>query len=87
MFTLVFDQDVGFTHTILLWASVVTMVTGVLGAAAMNDFRRILSFHIISQIGYMVLGLALYTPLGLMGAVFYLVHHIIVKANLFFVAG
>jgi multicomponent Na+:H+ antiporter subunit D len=35
----------------------------------------------------MILGLALYTPLGLMGAVFYLVHHIIVKANLFFVAG
>ncbi|ODT57940.1 MULTISPECIES: Na+/H+ antiporter subunit D [Paracoccus] len=87
MFTLVFDQDVAFTHTILLWLAVVTMVTGVLGAAAMNDFRRILSFHIISQIGYMVLGLALYTPLGLMGAVFYLVHHIIVKANLFFVAG
>ena len=87
MFTLVFDQDVGFTHTLLLWLAVVTMVTGVLGAAAMNDFRRILSFHIISQIGYMVLGLALYTPLGLMGAVFYLVHHIIVKANLFFVAG
>ncbi|MGR3250952.1 MAG: Na+/H+ antiporter subunit D [Paracoccus sp. (in: a-proteobacteria)] len=86
-FTLIFDQDVGFTHTLLLWLSVITMVTGVLGAAAMNDFRRILSFHIISQIGYMVLGLAIYTPLGLVGAVFYLVHHIIVKANLFFVAG
>ncbi|MDN5567618.1 MAG: Na+/H+ antiporter subunit D [Paracoccus sp. (in: a-proteobacteria)] len=86
-FTLIFDQDIGFTHTIMLWLAVITMVTGVLGAAAMNDFRRILSFHIISQIGYMILGLALYTPLGLMGAVFYLVHHIIVKANLFFVAG
>ncbi|WP_265500787.1 Na+/H+ antiporter subunit D [Paracoccus beibuensis] len=86
-FTLIFDQDVGFTHTLLLWLAVITMVTGVLGAAAMNDFRRILSFHIISQIGYMVLGLAIFTPLGLMGAVFYLVHHIIVKANLFFVAG
>ncbi|MGR3198162.1 MAG: proton-conducting transporter transmembrane domain-containing protein, partial [Paracoccus sp. (in: a-proteobacteria)] len=48
-FTLIFDQDVGFTHTLLLWLSVITMVTGVLGAAAMNDFRRILSFHIISQ--------------------------------------
>ncbi|RJE81458.1 Na+/H+ antiporter subunit D [Paracoccus sp. JM45] len=86
-FTLIFDQDIAFTHSILLWLAVITMITGVLGAAAMNDFRRILSFHIISQIGYMILGLALYTPLGLMGAVFYLVHHIIVKANLFFVAG
>ena len=63
------------------------MVTGVLGAAAQNELRRILSFHIISQIGYMILGLALYTPLGIVGAVFYLVHHIIVKANLFFVSG
>jgi multicomponent Na+:H+ antiporter subunit D len=87
MFTLVFVGDVGFTHNILLWVAAATMVTGVLGAAAQTDFRKILSFHIISQIGYMVLGLALYTPLGLVGGVFYLVHHIIVKANLFLIAG
>ncbi|MEM0947496.1 MAG: Na+/H+ antiporter subunit D [Pseudomonadota bacterium] len=87
MFTLVFDHDVGFTHTILLWVACFTMVVGVLGAAAQSDFRKILSFHIVSQIGYMVLGLALYTPLALVGAVFYLVHHIVVKANLFLVAG
>ena len=87
MFTLVFTTDVAYTHTILLWVAGATMVTGVLGAAAMNDFRRILSFHIVSQIGYMILGLALFTPLAIVGAVFYLVHHIIVKANLFLVAG
>jgi multicomponent Na+:H+ antiporter subunit D len=87
MFTLVFTQDVAFTHTVLLWVAALTMITGVLGAAAQTDFRRILSFHIVSQIGYMVLGLALMTPLAILGAVFYLVHHIIVKANLFLVAG
>nr|WP_281494207.1 Na+/H+ antiporter subunit D [Jannaschia sp. S6380] len=87
MFTLVFTQDTGFTHGLLLWIACLTMVTGVLGAAAQSDFRRILSFHIVSQIGYMVLGLALLTPLAMAGAVFYLVHHIIVKANLFLVAG
>jgi multicomponent Na+:H+ antiporter subunit D len=86
-FTLIFTTDVAYTHTILLWIAGFTMVTGVLGAAAMNDMRRILSFHIVSQIGYMILGLALYTPLAIVGAVFYLVHHIIVKANLFLVAG
>lgn len=86
-FTLIFSTDPAFTHTILLWVAGLTMVTGVLGAAAMNDFRRILSFHIVSQIGYMVLGLALFTPLALAGAVFYILHHIIVKANLFLVAG
>ena len=86
-FTLVFDHDIAFTHTILLWVACLTMTVGVLGAAAQSDFRKILSFHIISQIGYMVLGLALMTPLALVGAVFYLVHHIIVKANLFLIAG
>ena len=87
MFTLVFVGDISFTHEILLWVACFTMVTGVLGAAAQNDFRKILSFHIVSQIGYMILGLALMTPLAIVGAVFYLVHHIIVKANLFLVAG
>ncbi len=70
VFTLVFTGDVGYTHDILLVIATLTMLVGVLGAAAQFEFRRILSFHIISQIGYMILGLALYTPLGLMGAIF-----------------
>ncbi|HWG91087.1 MAG TPA: Na+/H+ antiporter subunit D [Candidatus Thermoplasmatota archaeon] len=86
-FTLIFTQDVAFTHTIILVMAGLTMITGVLGAAAQYDFRRILSFHIVSQIGYMIMGLGLYTPLALAGSVFYLLHHIIVKTNLFFVAG
>ncbi len=86
-FTLIFTQDTGYTHGILLVVAALTMITGVLGAAAQNQFRKILSFHIISQIGYMVLGLALFTPLAIAGAVFYLVHHIIVKANLFLISG
>ena len=87
VFTLIFIHDVGYTHTILLWIAGLTMLIGVLGAASHYDMRRILSFHIISQIGYMILGLALYTPLAIAGGVFYIMHHIIVKANLFFVAG
>ncbi|MCU0910397.1 MAG: Na+/H+ antiporter subunit D [Rhodobacteraceae bacterium] len=87
VFTLIFTGDTGYTHTVLLWVAGFTMAVGVLGAAAQTDFRKILSFHIVSQIGYMILGLALYTPLALAGAVFYLVHHIIVKANLFLVSG
>jgi multicomponent Na+:H+ antiporter subunit D len=87
VFTLIFTQDVAFTHTLLLIVAGLTMITGVLGAAAHDDVRRILSFHIVSQIGYMILGLALFTPLALAGAVFYLIHHIIVKANLFLIGG
>lgn len=87
VFTLIFVHDTNFTHTILLVIAGLTMVTGVLGAAVQTDFRRILSFHIISQIGYMVMGLALYSPLALAGGIFYIIHHIIVKTNLFFISG
>ncbi len=87
VFTLIFTHDVGYTHTLLLWGAGLTMLTGVLGAAAQFEFRRILSFHIISQIGYMLMGLALFTPLALLGGIFYIVHHIVVKTNLFLVSG
>ncbi|MCH8551806.1 MAG: Na+/H+ antiporter subunit D [Natronospirillum sp.] len=87
LFTLVFVGDTGYTHTILLWSAALTMLTGVLGAAAQFEFRRILSFHIVSQIGYIMLGLALYTPLALLGGIFYLVHNIIAKTNLFLISG
>lgn len=87
MFTLIFTGDAAFTHPIILWVAAATMVTGVLGAAAHSDLRRILSFHIISQIGYILLGLALFSPLGLIGAAYFLVHNIIAKTNLFLIAG
>jgi multicomponent Na+:H+ antiporter subunit D len=87
VFTLLFVQDVGYTHTIILAIAGLTMLTGVLGAVVQTEFRRLLSFHIVSQIGYMLMGLALFTPLALAGSVFYLVHHIIVKTNLFLVSG
>lgn len=87
VFTLIFVQDIGFTHGIILAVAGLTMLSGVLGAAAQNEFRRVLSFHIVSQIGYMIMGLGLYVPLALAGSVFYLIHHIIVKTNLFLVSG
>ncbi|WP_046862569.1 Na+/H+ antiporter subunit D [Microvirga massiliensis] len=86
-FTLLFDGDAGVTGPVIGAVAAVTMVTGVLGAAAHFDIRRILSFHIISQIGYMLLGVAVATPPAVGGAILYVIHHIIVKANLFLIAG
>lgn len=86
-FTLIFTHDIPLTHSFLLIISGLTMFFGVLGAVAQNDFRRILSFHIISQIGYMTMGLALFTPLAIAGSIFYIVHHILVKTNLFLISG
>jgi multicomponent Na+:H+ antiporter subunit D len=73
--------------TLLLAVAAVTMLVGVLGAIAQNDIKRILSFHIVSQIGYMIMGLGLFTVAGLAGGIFYVVHHIVVKTTLFLVGG
>jgi multicomponent Na+:H+ antiporter subunit D len=87
VFSLVFRHDVPFTHGIIVAIAAATMVSGVLGAASQSHVRRILAFHIVSQIGYMLLGLGLFVPLAVTGAVFYVAHHILVKTNLFLLGG
>jgi multicomponent Na+:H+ antiporter subunit D len=84
--TLLFPADTQ-PGTLLLIVAGLTMVVGVFGAITQNDIKRILSFHIVSQIGYMVMGLGLFTIAGLAAAVIYIIHHIVVKTTLFLVAG
>jgi multicomponent Na+:H+ antiporter subunit D len=84
---LIFAADWSYFQAWLLPVANFTMVLGVFGAVTQKNFRRLLSFHIISQIGYIILGLALFTPLALAGAVLYLIHNILVKTNLFYIAG
>ena len=82
--TLLFpDQHRG----LLLVVAALTMLIGVLGAISQGDIKRILSFHIVSQIGYMVMGLAIGGAAGIAATVFYLVHHIPTKTSLFLVEG
>lgn len=69
------------------WLAVATMLTGVLGAAYHWDLRRILVFHSVSQVGYILLALALGSTAGAVAAVFYILHHSVVKAGLYLVAG
>jgi len=87
VFTLIFVTDTASTHSLIIGISVLTMITGVLGAAAQYEIRRLLAFHIISQIGYMTLGLGLFTPAALAASLFYIVHNIVAKTNLFLIGG
>src|SRR5690606_3782662 len=57
----------GEVATVVLVVAALTMVVGVLGAIAQDDMKRILSFHIVSQIGYMLFGLGLFTVSGVAG--------------------
>lgn len=73
--------------TVILVIAAATMLVGVLGAIAQDDIRRILSFTLVSQIGYMVMGLGFFTLAGVAAVVFSIIHHIVVTTALFLVAG
>jgi multicomponent Na+:H+ antiporter subunit D len=71
----------------MIWLGVASMVIGAVIALGQNDFKRMLAYSSISQIGYIVTGLAIGTPLGIMGALFHLFNHATFKSLLFLDAG
>ena len=83
-FTLMEFDELG---PLLLVIAGLTMVIGVAGALAQDDVKRILSFHVVSQIGYMIMGLGIFTVAGVAGAVLFLVHQIPVKTVMFLAGG
>lgn len=86
-FTLIFDHDTAYIHQLMIVVAAITMISGGLGAIAQHDFRKILAFSIISQIGYMILGIGLNSTLALTGVIFFIIHSVLVKTNLFLISG
>jgi len=84
--TLLFPDEQMISNVLLVIA-ILTMVVGILGALVQDDLKRLLSFTIVSHIGYMLFGLGLASGAGLAGAILYTVHHIVVQTTLFLVAG
>ncbi|WP_405217908.1 Na+/H+ antiporter subunit D [Agrococcus sp. Ld7] len=72
---------------LLLVVAILTMLLGILGALAQGEIKRLLSFTLVSHIGYMLLGIALGSQAGLGASIFYIVHHILVQTALFIVVG
>ena len=83
--TLLFPD--GRLDDVLLWAALATMLFGILGAIAQDDIKRLLSFTLVSHIGYLIFGVAIGNEIGLSGAIFYVAHHIVVQTSLFLVTG
>jgi multicomponent Na+:H+ antiporter subunit D len=77
----------GGLDPLLLVAALLTMLVGILGSIAQSDIKRLLSFTLVSHIGYMVFGIALSSQLGMSGAIYYVAHHILVQTTLFLVVG
>ncbi|WP_341716914.1 proton-conducting transporter membrane subunit [Micromonospora sp. FIMYZ51] len=85
IYAVVYGGDPAY-HWLLGAVALLSMVVGVLGALGESTMRRILTFHMVSQIGYLLLGLALFTAASLAATVYYLAQYIVVKAALFLCA-
>ena len=86
-FTLIFTPTGDFIAFTILVVALLTMLAGILGAISHTNIRRILSYHIIGSIGFMLLGLGLGSPLAMAASIFYMIQGILVKALLFLLVG
>jgi formate hydrogenlyase subunit 3/multisubunit Na+/H+ antiporter MnhD subunit len=71
----------------LMAVGAVTIIGAVMMALVQHDFRRLLGYHAVSQVGYMVLGIGTGTPVGIAGGLFHMVNHAIYKSCLFLSTG
>lgn len=74
-------------NTILLVIGSVTIVLAVVLALVQHDLKRLLGYHAVSQVGYMVLGIGTANPIGIAGGLFHMLNHAIYKSCLFLSAG
>ncbi|EKB47854.1 proton-conducting transporter transmembrane domain-containing protein [Cecembia lonarensis] len=85
-FSLIFGGDEFMTVTISIIAAL-TILGGAFGAMSHRHMSKIFGYLIISHIGFMMVGISIFTEIALLGTIFYLIHDIIVKTNLFMVSG
>ncbi|MFH1836878.1 MAG: proton-conducting transporter membrane subunit [Candidatus Omnitrophota bacterium] len=74
-------------NTVLMTVGSITIVAAVMMALIQHDMKRLLGYHAVSQVGYMVVGIGTGTLIGIAGGLFHMLNHAIYKSCLFFSAG
>jgi multicomponent Na+:H+ antiporter subunit D len=87
VFTLLFQSGIPHLQPLLFLLAGATMIAGAVGALSQAHFGRMLCFLVVSQTGFMIMGLGVFTHAGLAGSIFYILHDAFVKANLFLIYG
>ncbi|NVN89919.1 MAG: NADH-quinone oxidoreductase subunit L [Desulfuromonadales bacterium] len=72
---------------LLMTLGVVTILLAVMMALIQKDYKRLLSYHAISQVGYMILGIGTAIPVGIVGGIFHMINHAMYKSCLFLTGG
>jgi multicomponent Na+:H+ antiporter subunit D len=86
MLTLIFAAD-EFLQQLLIILAVLTILSGSFGAIIQNNIRKVFSYLIICHIGFMIGCLGVFNVVAISGVIFYLIHDIIVKTNIFLIGG
>lgn len=86
-FTLIFYHQPEVTHQLIGYTALLTIVIGTVGAIAYNDMNKILIYNIVIAVGVIVYGITLTTQAGIEGAIYYLIHDMVIKAALFLLGG
>ncbi len=91
VYAIIRTQTQIFPHSsvdqLLLVIAALTLLVGILGAVSQLDIKRLLSFTLISHIGYLIFGIGMATSAGYAATIFYVAHHIIVQTTLFLAVG
>jgi formate hydrogenlyase subunit 3/multisubunit Na+/H+ antiporter MnhD subunit len=83
-----FDLKPGsWMSPVLMTVGVITILLAVMMALVQKDYKRLLSYHAISQVGYMILGIGTAVPAGIVGGIFHMINHAMYKSGLFLTAG
>lgn len=87
VFTLIFIHDTSFTHEIIAWLAILTILFGVIGAIAFWDIRKIIIYNIITAVGVILFGVSMLNKSGIEGSIYYIIHDMIIKGALFLLVG
>lgn len=86
--TQIYDVQPGSgVSTFVMIVGAMTLFFGVAMALIQKDMKKLLSYHAISQVGYMILGVGSALPIGIVGALFHMINHVLYKSGLFLTAG
>ncbi|MEI5907796.1 Na+/H+ antiporter subunit D [Bacillus spongiae] len=86
-YTLFFNLDTEFTHTLLMGLALLTILVGIVGAIAYWDVKKIIIYNIIIAVGVILFGVSVNNEFSLQGSVYYLIHDMLIKASLFLLIG